>query len=420
VPISCVGVWDTVGAVRSLVIRETLNLLSLPDHDLSDIVQSALHVVAYHENRKLFDVVLFNDEHKKRNQICEQMLFAGCHSDVGGGGIPPHGGKNILPDVTLDWMVRNMPSTLRVALGETLKAEVPPWYPLQSAYHDGPFWKRIPDKLFRRRYLTMTPDLKYHDTLLGLPSPNSPHLLEHEWEFIEKPDGVAENGMPLAKPAATGSLMVVTNSGATYGPQESAARPPPPIPPRIPTATRPRLLKLPSPTLSPNSPDSVATDFTYFSTDTQETISTPATSVFSPAMSPGVQYECNNAGSPGYIPDRPGLLSPVNNPGPPLFPPQLPPRRAPPIPPPLPPRGNTPARMPPHDAVPFPTSSPSLPPRRPIVPAIVEPVHSRVNSTVGRGYLPPPSPTLSPILPHRHRKKSFVQGVKDLYHKTFD
>ncbi|KAG8730393.1 hypothetical protein FRC12_020289 [Ceratobasidium sp. 428] len=213
VPISCVGVWDTVGAVRSLVIRETLNLLSLPDHELvtlrsqsaffdasyslPDIVQSALHVVAYHENRKLFDVVLFNDEHKKRNQICEQMLFAGCHSDVGGGGIPPHGGKNILPDVTLDWIVRNMPSTLRVALGEKLETEVPPWYPLQSAFHDGPFWKRIPDKLFRRQYLTTTPDLQKHSTLLGLPSPGSSYLLEHDWELMEIPDGVAENGMPL-------------------------------------------------------------------------------------------------------------------------------------------------------------------------------------------------------------------------------
>ncbi|KAG9096728.1 hypothetical protein FRC06_008394, partial [Ceratobasidium sp. 370] len=202
VPISCLGVWDTVGAVRPLVIRETLNLLTLPDDDLPDIVQSALHAVAYHENRKLFDVVLF-DGNNSDKQLCKQTLFPGCHSDVGGGGDKPKAGRNILPDVTLDWMMKNMPQTIQVALGEKLESEVPKWYPLDSAFHAGPSWKRIPDKLYRREYLPDVNGLLRHRSLSGLPSPDSPHLLTHDWELVDYPDEEVEN----VKPAAKQSLM---------------------------------------------------------------------------------------------------------------------------------------------------------------------------------------------------------------------
>ncbi|KAG9076670.1 hypothetical protein FRC06_009376, partial [Ceratobasidium sp. 370] len=187
VPISCLGVWDTlwiVGAVRPRAISEALNLLTLPDDDLPEVVQLALHVVAYHENRKLFDVVLFDADHNDK-QLCKQTLFPGSHSDVGGGGIEPKHRRNILPDVTLDWMLRNMPQTIQVAFSGKLESQVPSWYPINSAFHDGPFWKRIPDKLHQREYLPKMYGLFRHRTLLGLPSPSSPHLLKHLWRHWE-------------------------------------------------------------------------------------------------------------------------------------------------------------------------------------------------------------------------------------------
>ncbi|KAG8731703.1 hypothetical protein FRC10_001564 [Ceratobasidium sp. 414] len=171
-----------LGAVRPRAIREVLNLLTLPDNDLPQIVQSALHVVAYHENRKLFNVVLF-DGNNGDKQLCKQTLFPGSHSDVGGGAAEPKRRKNIIPDVTLGWMLRNIPPTIQVVLSEKLESEVPSWYPLSSAFHDSPFWKRIPDKLHQREHLPTRYGLLRHRTLLGLPSPNSPHLLKHAWRW---------------------------------------------------------------------------------------------------------------------------------------------------------------------------------------------------------------------------------------------
>ncbi|KAG8740777.1 hypothetical protein FRC12_015878, partial [Ceratobasidium sp. 428] len=161
VPISCVGVWDTVGTIiRPLLLRPVLNLLTLPDDDLPEVVQSALHVVAYHENRKLFDVTLWKDRPdndwvmagEDTKSKLRQTLFPGCHSDVGGGGEPKEDsedGPNVLPDVTLNWMLRNMPQTISHTLRDPLKLKVSKECQLMSAFHDGPFWKRIPDSLFR-------------------------------------------------------------------------------------------------------------------------------------------------------------------------------------------------------------------------------------------------------------------------------
>ncbi|KAG9122838.1 hypothetical protein FRC07_000608 [Ceratobasidium sp. 392] len=418
------GVWDTVGAVRPLVIRETLNLLSLPDTDLPDIVQSALHVVAYHENRKLFNVVLFDGKHSDQDHICKQTLFPGCHSDVGGGGIQPHSGRNILPDVTLDWMLRNMPSAIWVALGEKLESEVPKWYPINSAFHDGPFWKRIPDKLFRRRYLTMMSGLLRHRTLLALPSPESPYLLSHDWELVDYPDEEVENVIPVAKPSMMGRFMAKVASSVAHAPQKPTLVLPPPIPPRIPSATRPQVLTQSRPSTlfvtdlqQAYSPDSTTTEDTCFSRGTHDTVSTPGASLFSPDTSPGLQTEYSDEWPLADISSHPGFSSPDLKSG--SRAPRLParPRIAPPIPPPLPPRRTEPVKGPFPDPVPFPSVQPPLPPRRLGVPTIhVEPTADRIDSKPGTRHLVPPTRSLSPSVPYRPRKKSFLERAKDYLH----
>ncbi|KAG8722456.1 hypothetical protein FRC08_001972 [Ceratobasidium sp. 394] len=282
VPINCLGVWDTVGAVRPRAIREVLNLLTLPDDDLPEIVQSALHAVAYHENRKLFDVVLFDGKNNK--QLCKQTLFPGAHSDVGGGGVEPKGRRNILPDVTLDWMLRNMPKTVHVALSEKLESQVPIWYPITSAFHDGPFWKRIPDKLHQREYLPTMYGLFRHRTLLGLPSPKSPHLLKHswDWEHVDTPEEEVANGAAVVEQSVIKRITDKAKSSMTptWGP---VLPPPPELLPLPADITRSAELRVPQqhrPSMRSRL-DSSTTNQTDFTTDTLDTPTTARTSLAS-------------------------------------------------------------------------------------------------------------------------------------------
>ncbi|KAG8765562.1 hypothetical protein FRC12_007434 [Ceratobasidium sp. 428] len=150
---------EPIGAVRPAGFREILNLLTLPDNDLPKIVQLALHVIAYHENRKLFNVILFNNQGNKDE--CNQTCFPGAHADVGGGGRVKPGSENVLADLSLGWILAHLPSTIR----------------LNDAYHDSPLWKRIPDKLVPRRHLKDRLDLKLHPTLSEVSAPQSRFLL---------------------------------------------------------------------------------------------------------------------------------------------------------------------------------------------------------------------------------------------------
>ncbi|QRV87135.1 choline transport protein [Ceratobasidium sp. AG-Ba] len=102
VPIKCIGVWDTVGAIYNpLTLRLKQDLFGIPDTDLPSNVQHAFHAVAIHENRGLFNVTLFEP-----NQVTNlrEIWFPGSHSDVGGGGF----GVSDLPDVSLLWMIGEM------------------------------------------------------------------------------------------------------------------------------------------------------------------------------------------------------------------------------------------------------------------------------------------------------------------------
>ncbi|KAG8735655.1 hypothetical protein FRC10_010294 [Ceratobasidium sp. 414] len=256
-----------------------------PDYSLPEIVRSALHVVAYHENRKLFDVVLFNGNNGNK-QLCKQTLFPGAHSDVGGGAADPKHGRNILPDVTLDWMLRNIPETIQAALSGKLESEVPSWYPINSAYHDGPFWKRIPDTLRLREYLPTRYGLLRHRTLLGLPSPKSAHLLEHAWRHWEHFNSAEEevaNGPPPVKPSLIRRITdkAISSMTPTWDPVQPPVSKLPPqstggIESNEPQAPqrRPTLLTTRAPR-----PESGMTDHTDFTIDTPATVSTARTSL---------------------------------------------------------------------------------------------------------------------------------------------
>ncbi|KAG8700649.1 hypothetical protein FRC09_005832 [Ceratobasidium sp. 395] len=305
VPISCVGVWDTVGAItHRFLLRPIKNFLTLPDDDLPDIVQSALHVVAYHENRKNFDVTLWkggsNDDKWSHflapdTNFSSQTLFPGCHSDVGGGGFEFKDDPNILPDITLDWMLRHMPQTITRILPPPLELELPHWYPIKSAFHDGPYWLRSHDSWSPRTHLINKPGLYRHRTLQGLSSPESPYLLTHNWETAEQPG-----------PGRLANRFAATVKQATvFRPRRRSTATAPPVPPVSvsPTHQSPQMSGSIEPQATPPSrpvtshfrPETSTTDQTDAMTNMHGIISTSRTSIVSMDLPPEQQQQQQHA-----------------------------------------------------------------------------------------------------------------------------
>ncbi len=115
VRIRCLGVWDTVG---SLGIPGDIGRRILPgkyyfrDVVLGAGIDVALHAVAIDEKRSAFAPTLWirPEDPDERNQIVEQVWFAGVHSNVGGSY-----GDTGLSDTALDWMIRRVRHHTRLA-----------------------------------------------------------------------------------------------------------------------------------------------------------------------------------------------------------------------------------------------------------------------------------------------------------------
>jgi uncharacterized protein (DUF2235 family) len=102
IPITFLGVWDTVGALgipirglRWLTRREH----QFHDAELSGSVRRACQALAIDERRGPFEPSLWSYV-PKQDQTVEQVWFPGVHSDVGGGYAEVD-----LSDIALDWMI---------------------------------------------------------------------------------------------------------------------------------------------------------------------------------------------------------------------------------------------------------------------------------------------------------------------------
>lgn len=98
--ICAVAVWDTVGSLGlPRYVRKEHDAFSFADAALSPKVQLGLHAVALDEQRHEFPASLWEPAAN-----VEQLLFAGAHSDVGGGYAIANG-ESGLSDIALGWMV---------------------------------------------------------------------------------------------------------------------------------------------------------------------------------------------------------------------------------------------------------------------------------------------------------------------------
>lgn len=124
--ICMVGVWDTVGslgipAIFGGVDTSTYGFL---DTRLHPDIKNAYHCLAIDEHRPQFPATLWEGD-PAPGQIVEQVWFAGCHGDVGGGTAQTGGvdGATRLCDITLAWM-----GAKAQALGLTFDPTVAPQF----------------------------------------------------------------------------------------------------------------------------------------------------------------------------------------------------------------------------------------------------------------------------------------------------
>ena len=106
-PIQMIGVWDTVGAlgIPGIFLKKTKKFIDqkLEFHDtkLNKEIKAAYHAVAIDEQRKTFEPTLWDESKKFKNQIVEQVWFAGVHSDIGGGY-----SERYQSNIALQWMIK--------------------------------------------------------------------------------------------------------------------------------------------------------------------------------------------------------------------------------------------------------------------------------------------------------------------------
>lgn len=124
VPIRCIAVWDTVGALGIPANRFTGTLqpckstYRFHDTQLGDHVEHAFQALALDERRGPFRPAVWQRSRTApARQVLQQMWFAGVHSDVGGG-YREHGTS----DISLLWIAGELVERNLLALDEATLA----------------------------------------------------------------------------------------------------------------------------------------------------------------------------------------------------------------------------------------------------------------------------------------------------------
>ncbi|KAG8729742.1 hypothetical protein FRC11_008110 [Ceratobasidium sp. 423] len=136
------------------------DILRMPDEELPSNVNHAFHVVAFHENRKLFRVTLFRPDSEQEDKL-KEVWFPGNHSDVGGGDIK-RGELQTACSLPISHDDLEYPTEIASLLPS-------------NEYHNAPAWKRSVDKCETRLGLLRKSSL-IHETVLYLYNSMTDHL----------------------------------------------------------------------------------------------------------------------------------------------------------------------------------------------------------------------------------------------------
>jgi uncharacterized protein (DUF2235 family) len=108
--IKFIGVWDTVGSlgipIDGVRVPFITRLWSFHDVTLSSHVRFAYQALAIDEQRLPFKPTLWRQQDDAKDQILEQVWFAGVHSDVGGGYPDP-----ALAEISMLWIAQRARDT---------------------------------------------------------------------------------------------------------------------------------------------------------------------------------------------------------------------------------------------------------------------------------------------------------------------
>ncbi|KAH7102775.1 hypothetical protein BKA62DRAFT_89633 [Auriculariales sp. MPI-PUGE-AT-0066] len=198
VPIQVVGVWDTVGAIRTSLWQAypgCVDRLDISDTIVPATVKVALHAVSFHENRNWFlpNLMEVPPEKKmskeeraaRKDQIVKEVWFPGEHSDVGGGWA-----AHELADIALIWMASEVAPYLDLDEEQLLDAlraspDKPNWG--ESIPHNS--WTNTPGTVaFVGRIEPMTrldsgqlkADVLLHPSMLDNPCPTREEMDEYD------------------------------------------------------------------------------------------------------------------------------------------------------------------------------------------------------------------------------------------------
>lgn len=119
VPVRCVGVWDTVGALGIPGSRFCSNSYTFHETGLGEHVRHAFQALALDEQRGNFQPAVWVRTVNDPRQVLEQVWFPGVHTNVGGGYLE-HG----LADTTMLWMLSRLRyhGLLDVRLADTARS----------------------------------------------------------------------------------------------------------------------------------------------------------------------------------------------------------------------------------------------------------------------------------------------------------
>ncbi|EJD50158.1 hypothetical protein AURDEDRAFT_182590 [Auricularia subglabra TFB-10046 SS5] len=212
VPIQVLGVWDTVGALRTSLLQSfpgAVDQLSISDALLPANVKVALHALAVHENRNWFQPTLFKlppedkmspkEKEQRKGQVLKEVWFGGEHSDVGGGWA-----THELADIALIWMAGEVLPYLALDEEQLLDAIRPnPAKPAwgESIPHNS--WENTPtavalvggiDASTRLNGGHFKPDSLFHPSFLRSPRPTMHDVEEHDKEDSDSDGNIKEAG----------------------------------------------------------------------------------------------------------------------------------------------------------------------------------------------------------------------------------